>query len=44
MYIGSKGWYVKKLKEKGIRYIEGRKIERYKTYVLANLLHETESK
>ncbi|WP_332631000.1 DUF2639 domain-containing protein [Halalkalibacter flavus] len=26
MYIGSKGWYVKKLKEKGIRYIEGRKL------------------
>lgn len=41
MYVGSKGWYVQKLKEKGIRYIEGRKIERYKAHVLANLYKET---
>ncbi|WP_227937977.1 DUF2639 domain-containing protein [Alkalihalobacillus deserti] len=40
MYIGSKGWYVQKLKDKGIRYIEGRKIEQYKAHVLANLYKE----
>jgi hypothetical protein len=41
MYVGSKGWYVKKLKEQGIRYIDGRKVERYKAYRLANLYYET---
>ncbi|WP_186575835.1 YflJ family protein [Aquibacillus kalidii] len=40
MHIGSKGWYVEKLKENGVRRIEGRKIEKYKTHVLANLLEE----
>ncbi|WP_235715424.1 YflJ family protein [Halalkalibacter wakoensis] len=44
MYTGSKGWYVKKLKEQGVRYIEDRKIEQFKTHVLANLLEETQSK
>ncbi|MBP3952411.1 YflJ family protein [Bacillus suaedae] len=40
MYVGTKGWYVQKLKDLGIRYIEGRKIERYKAHVLANLYFE----
>lgn len=35
-YIGSKGYYVKKLKEKNIRLIEGRRLEQYKTYFLIN--------
>ncbi|MBM7572410.1 DUF2639 domain-containing protein [Aquibacillus albus] len=42
MHVGSKGWYVEQLKSKGIRRLEGRKIERYKKYVLANLLEEKE--
>lgn len=37
MYIGSKGWYVYELKKLGVRYLDGKKIERYKTFVLANL-------
>ncbi|MBU8907988.1 YflJ family protein [Desertibacillus haloalkaliphilus] len=36
-HIGSKGWYVERLKEEGIRYHQGKKLERYKTHVLANL-------
>ncbi|WP_081734221.1 DUF2639 domain-containing protein [Halalkalibacter akibai] len=40
MYTGSKGWYVQKLKEKGVRYYEGKKIEKFKAHVLANLLKE----
>ncbi|WP_110943299.1 YflJ family protein [Virgibacillus senegalensis] len=40
MHVGSKGWYVSKLKNLGVRHIEGRKIERYKKPVLANLLEE----
>ena len=38
MHVGSKGWYVEQLKRNGVRHHEGRKIEKYKTYVLANLL------
>ncbi|MGM8216339.1 YflJ family protein [Bacillaceae bacterium W0354] len=40
MYVGSKGWYVHELKKLGIRYHEGRKIERYKAPILANLLRD----
>ncbi|WP_226035377.1 DUF2639 domain-containing protein [Aquibacillus saliphilus] len=40
MHLGSKGWYVEELKGLGVRYIQGRKIEKYKKYVLANLLEE----
>ncbi|SDK35340.1 DUF2639 domain-containing protein [Sediminibacillus albus] len=40
MHIGSKGWYVNELKSLGVRRLEGRKIERYKKPVLANLLEE----
>lgn len=40
MYVGSKGWYVDQLKQLGIRYHQGRKIERYKAHVLANILKE----
>ncbi|USK30788.1 YflJ family protein [Bacillus sp. CMF21] len=38
-YYGSKGWYVKKLREMGIMKhpIERRKLKLYKTYVLRNL-------
>ncbi|MDE5415631.1 YflJ family protein [Alkalihalobacterium chitinilyticum] len=39
MHVGSKGWYVQKLKEQGIRSIDGRKLELYKTHILANLYH-----
>lgn len=35
-HVGSKGYYVKKLKEKNIRLIEGRRLEQYKTYFLVN--------
>ncbi|MDQ0155073.1 YflJ family protein [Robertmurraya andreesenii] len=42
-YQGSKGWYVQKLRELGVRYhpIDRRKLELYKTYVLRNLYLET---
>jgi len=40
MYFGSKGWYVKELKKLGIRYYEGKKLETYKTYELAQLLEK----
>ncbi|WP_243292124.1 YflJ family protein [Bacillus sp. FJAT-47783] len=40
MYFGSKGWYVKELKKLGIRNYEGRKLESYKTYILAKLLEK----
>lgn len=40
MHIGSKGWYVEELKNIGVRRFEGRKIEKYKKHVLANLLEE----
>ncbi|WP_453994209.1 DUF2639 domain-containing protein [Bacillus nitroreducens] len=38
-YPGSKGWYVKALKEKGIYHhpVERKKLETYKTYVLRQL-------
>ncbi|MDR0137479.1 YflJ family protein [Metabacillus idriensis] len=38
-YYGSKGWYVKKLREMGITKhpIERRKLKLYKTFVLRNL-------
>lgn len=41
-YKGSKGWYIQKLKEAGIKRhpIELRKLELYKTYVVRNLYHE----
>jgi hypothetical protein len=41
MHYGSKGWYVEKLKEAGVRTYEGRKVEKYKKFVLANLLEKT---
>jgi hypothetical protein len=36
-HIGSKGYYVKKLKEHGIRDIDGKKLESFKSYDLINL-------
>ncbi|MGE6260338.1 DUF2639 domain-containing protein [Heyndrickxia sporothermodurans] len=41
-YKYSKGWYVKKLKEWGIRYhpIGRKKLELYKTWVVRNLYNE----
>lgn len=38
-FKGSKGWYIQKLKEAGIRKhpVDLRKIELYKTYVVRNL-------
>ncbi|MDM5153710.1 YflJ family protein [Bacillus sp. DX1.1] len=38
MYFGSKGWYVSELKKLGVRYYEGKKLESYRTHVLASLL------
>lgn len=35
-HVGSKGYYVKKLKEMNIRLIEGKRLEQYKTYFLVN--------
>lgn len=35
-YVGSKGYYVKKLKDMNIRLIEGRRLEQYKTFFLIN--------
>ncbi|MFD1020785.1 YflJ family protein [Thalassobacillus hwangdonensis] len=42
MHVGSKGWYVQKLKENGVNTIQGRKVEKYKKHILANLLAEKE--
>ncbi|MFG6117113.1 Protein of unknown function [Thalassobacillus cyri] len=42
MHVGSKGWYVEKLKEHGVNTIQGRKVEKYKKHILANLLAEKE--
>ncbi|MBM7553678.1 YflJ family protein [Thalassobacillus pellis] len=42
MHVGSKGWYVEKLKEHGVNRIEGRKVEKFKKHILANLLAEKE--
>lgn len=41
-YPGSKGYYVQKLKEKGIRRhpTEHKKLENYKTFVVRNLYFE----
>jgi hypothetical protein len=36
-HVGSKGYYVKKLKESGIRDVEGKRLESLKTYALINL-------
>ncbi|AZV69351.1 DUF2639 domain-containing protein [Bacillus cereus] len=38
MYYGTKGWYVAELKNLGVRYHEGRKLESYRGHVLRNLL------
>lgn len=38
-YFGSKGWYVQQLKALGISKHEDRKLESYRTHVLANLYH-----
>lgn len=36
-HVGSKGWYVKKLKEEfNVSRIEGKKLETYKSHVLHN--------
>lgn len=45
-YIGSKGWYVAKLKELGVTKhpIERRKLELYKTYILRQLYEQTSEK
>lgn len=42
MYFGSKGWYVKELKKLGIRTYEGKKLESYRTHVLASLLERVQ--
>jgi hypothetical protein len=41
-YPGSKGWYIQKLKELGIRShpTERKKLELYKTHILRNLYME----
>ena len=41
-YKGSKGWYIQKLKEAGIKKhpIELKKLELYKTFVVRNLYLE----
>ncbi|MGO4886864.1 DUF2639 domain-containing protein [Anaerobacillus sp. MEB173] len=39
-HVGSKGWYVAKLKDLGIRKHKGYYIERFKTFELANLYAE----
>jgi hypothetical protein len=36
-HIGSKGYYVKKLKEQNVRKVDGKRLESMKTYDLANL-------
>lgn len=43
MHIGSKGWYVEELKKLGVREYQGRKIEKYKSHKLANLLEEKQN-
>lgn len=40
MHFGSKGWYVHELKKLGIRTYEGRKLESYRTHILASLLEK----
>lgn len=43
MYVGTKGWYVAELKKLGIRQIEGRKLESYRTHVLATALKHAQA-
>ncbi|MET3695976.1 uncharacterized protein DUF2639 [Bacillus oleivorans] len=45
-YIGTKGWYIQQLKEKGIYYhpTEKKKLELYKTFVVRNLYLQLTSK
>ncbi|WP_455662905.1 YflJ family protein [Pradoshia sp.] len=45
-YIGSKGWYVVKLRELGVTKhpIERRKLELYKTYILRQLYEQVREK
>jgi hypothetical protein len=38
MYIGSKGFYIQKLKELGVKSYNGRKLESYKGSFLAHIL------
>ncbi|MDF9417671.1 YflJ family protein [Bacillus altitudinis] len=40
MHYGSKGWYVEELKKLGVTKHEGRKLQSFKTYFLANLLEQ----
>ncbi|RST73136.1 DUF2639 domain-containing protein [Siminovitchia acidinfaciens] len=42
VYIYSKGWYIARLKEKGIRFHPEtkKKLELYKIYVVRNLYNE----
>ncbi|MCT8139431.1 YflJ family protein [Anaerobacillus sp. CMMVII] len=44
MHLGSKGWFVHELKKQGIRYLDGKKLETYKTHVLANLYKQQTSR
>lgn len=41
-YTGSKGWYVARLKEFGVKEhpVERRKLELYKTYILRGLYEQ----
>ena len=41
-YTGSKGWYVTKLKESGMKShpVERRKLELYKTFILRKLYEQ----
>lgn len=43
MHYGSKGWYVEELKKLGVTKHEGRKLQSFKTYFLANLLEQKEN-
>ncbi|WP_347552509.1 DUF2639 domain-containing protein [Pseudalkalibacillus hwajinpoensis] len=40
MHYASKGWYVEQLKKHDVRYVEGRKTEKFKKHVLASLLEK----
>lgn len=44
MHLGTKGWFVTELKKLGVRQIEGRKLESYKTHVLRSYLNNLQSK
>jgi hypothetical protein len=41
-YVSSKGYYVQKLKERGVTNIDGYRLETLKTHVLYNKLQELE--